>query len=170
MSGNTRLLIAALSLSAAGLVGIVVQEGYTDIASPPVKGDVPTYGFGTTSHPDGSPVRAGEKITPPKALERALADVGKFEGALKRCVTAPLHQHEYDAFVSLAYNIGPGAFCGSSLVKRLNQLQYAEACGQILVWKFYQGHDCSLLESARLCGGLWSRRQVEYHQCMGDAQ
>lgn len=29
-------------------------------------------------------------------------------------VRVPLHQHEYDAFLSLAYNIGLGAFCGST--------------------------------------------------------
>nr|WP_308431177.1 hypothetical protein [Laribacter hongkongensis] len=31
-----------------------------------------------------------------------------------------LHQYEYDAFVSLAYNIGSGTFCGSALVRKLN--------------------------------------------------
>lgn len=169
-AGEQRLAPLFLALSAAGLVAIAVSEGYTDTAAPPVKGDVPTYGFGTTTHPDGTPLRAGEKITPPKALQRALQDVSKFEGAIKRCVSMPLHQHEYDAFVSLSYNIGPAAFCGSTAVKRLNEGQYAAACRQILNWKFYQGNDCSLPANARLCGGLWVRRQQEYRLCMGDAQ
>ena len=58
-----RRTVAALTLSAAALVGIVLHEGYTDRAVIPVKGDVPTIGFGTTSG-----VKIGDTITPPKAL------------------------------------------------------------------------------------------------------
>ena len=74
-----RTALAALTLSAAALVGLVMQEGYTDRAVIPVKGDVPTIGFGTTGG-----VKMGDTITPPKALARALTDVQKFEGALKQ--------------------------------------------------------------------------------------
>ena len=59
--------IAALALSAAGLVHISMQEGFVEVAAPPVKGDVPTYGFGTTEG-----VKLGDKITPEKALKREL--------------------------------------------------------------------------------------------------
>ncbi|WP_297832981.1 hypothetical protein [Thermomonas sp.] len=55
--------MAALTLSAAALVGIVLHEGYTDRAVIPVKGDVPTIGFGTTTD-----VKIGDTTTPPKAL------------------------------------------------------------------------------------------------------
>lgn len=154
----------ALALSAAGLVGIVSQEGYTDRAVIPVDGDVPTIGFGTTAG-----VKMGDTITPPKALARALTDVSRFEGALRQCVQVPLHQREYDAYVSLAYNIGPAAFCGSTLVKKLNAGDYAGACGEIQRWTRFQGRDCALPENARLCGGLAKRRQAEYRQCIGAA-
>jgi lysozyme len=50
--------------------------------------------------------------------------VAKFEGAVKQCVTVPLAQYEYDAYISLAYNIGPTAFCGSTLVRLLNAGDY----------------------------------------------
>ena len=43
-----RIQLAALTLSAATLVGIAVHEGYRDTAYIPVPGDVPTIGFGTT--------------------------------------------------------------------------------------------------------------------------
>lgn len=159
-----RSALAALSLSAAALVGIALHEGYSAKAITPVKGDVPTIGFGTTAG-----VKPGDTITPPKALERALSDVQKFEGALKQCVRVPLHQHEYDAYVSLAYNVGPAAFCGSSLVKVLNAGDYPGACAQLLRWTFFKGKDCSAPENARLCGGLATRRRQEYQQCMGGA-
>lgn len=155
MSDNNipRRLIAALALSAAGLVGIVAHEGYTDRAVIPVKGDVPTIGFGTTGG-----VKMGDTITPPKALARALTDVQKFEGALKQCVTVPLHQHEYDAFVSLAYNIGEGAFCRSTLVRELNKANYLGACREILRWDYANGQRLP---------GLTKRREAEYRQCLG---
>lgn len=155
MSDNSipRRLIAALALSAAGLVGIVAHEGYTDRAVIPVKGDVPTIGFGTTNG-----VKMGDTITPPQALIRTLTDVRKFEGALQRCVSVPLHQHEYDVFVSLAYNIGDEAFCRSTLVKELNKANYQGACREILRWDYANG---------RRLPGLTKRREAEYRQCLG---
>lgn len=43
-----RSLVAALALSAAGLIAIVDREGYTDAAVVPTRNDRPTYGFGST--------------------------------------------------------------------------------------------------------------------------
>ena len=150
---KARIVIGALTLSASALVGIAVHEGYRGEAYTPVKGDVPTIGFGTTAG-----VKPGDRIEPVQALVRKLADVQRFEGALKQCVRVPLHQHEYDAFLSLAYNIGPGAFCGSTLVRRLNAGDYAGACAEILRWDRFRG------EPLR---GLTLRRQAENRQCLG---
>jgi lysozyme len=151
---RTRNAIAGLTLSASALVGLVMHESYTDTAVIPVKGDVPTIGFGTT---DG--VKMGDHITPPVALARSLASVQKFEGAIKNCVKVPLYQYEYDAYVDLTYNIGHGAFCNSTLVSKLNQQDYVGACQQILVWDKFHGKPLK---------GLTLRRQAEYKQCMGE--
>lgn len=150
---NHRIAVAALSLSAAGFVGIVLHEGYSDTAYTPVPGDVPTIGFGTTEG-----VKPGDRITAPKAVERALGDVKKFEGALKQCVTVPLHQYEYDSMIGLSYNIGSSAFCNSTLVKKLNAGDYQGACKEILRWDHFQGKPLR---------GLTIRRQKEYQQCIG---
>ena len=148
-----RIQVAALSLSAAALVGLVVHEGYSDTPIIPVKGDKPTIGFGTTEG-----VKPGDKTTPPQALVRALQDITKYEGALKQCVRVPLHQYEYDAYISLAYNIGPTAFCGSTLVRKLNAQDYAGACAEILRWDKFQGQTLR---------GLTLRRQAENRMCRG---
>ncbi len=150
---KARIVIGALTLSASALVGIAVHEGYRGEAYTPVKGDVPTIGFGTTAG-----VKPGDRIEPVQALVRKLSDVQRFEGALQQCVRVPLHQYEYDAFLSLAYNIGPGAFCGSTLVRRLNAGDYAGACAEILRWNRFRG------EPLR---GLTVRRQAENRQCLG---
>lgn len=149
-----RVNLAALALSAAALVGIVTYEGYTDSAVIPVPGDVPTIGFGTTEG-----VKMGDRTTPVAALGRALKDIKTFEGAIKRCVRVPLYQHEYDAYISLSYNIGSTAFCNSTLVKKLNNLDYEGACKEVLRWDKFQGKP--LL-------GLTIRRQSEYRQCIGE--
>lgn len=158
-----RRSLMALSLSAAALVGIVLHEGYSDRAIIPVPGDVPTIGFGTTAG-----VKLGDTITPPQALARALVDVQQFEGAIKTCVTVPLTQNEYDAYVSFAYNVGRRAFCQSTLVKKLNLGDFKGACDELLRWRFFQGKDCALPENRRLCGGLVKRREAEYRQCLGE--
>jgi len=76
-----RKTMAALTLSAAALVGIVLHKGYTDRAVIPVKDDVPTIGFGTTAD-----VKLGDMTTPPKALARALTDVQQFEAEYRQCL------------------------------------------------------------------------------------
>jgi lysozyme len=147
-----RKTIAGLTLSAAALVGLIMSEGYSDKAIIPVPGDVPTIGFGTTTG-----VKLGDKITAPQAVARAFADVQKFEGALKQCVTVPLTQNEYDAYLELSYNIGSGAFCRSTLVRKLNAGDYAGACQQILVWDKFKGQPLR---------GLTLRREREYRKCV----
>lgn len=164
-TGERRFAPVYLALSAAALVGIVATEGYTDKAVKPLPGDKPTIGFGSTTRPDGSPVQMGDRTTPPKALARALQDVQRFEGALKECVKVPLHQYEYDAYISFAYNVGSDAFCQSTLVGKLNALDYAGACAEILRWRYFHGKDCSLGVSQ--CGGIWLRRNAEYKLCLG---
>ena len=92
----------------------------------------------------------------------------QFEGAIKTCVTVPLTQNEYDAYVSFAYNVGRRAFCQSTLVKKLNLGDFKGACDELLRWRFFQGEDCALPENRRLCGGLVKRREAEYRQCLGE--
>lgn len=158
---RVRVAVAGLTLSAAAFVGILTREGYTDYAVIPVPGDVPTYGFGTTEG-----VKMGDKTTPVKAVQRALYDASKYEGALKRCVKAPLHQAEYDLYTDLSYNIGPTAFCNSTIVKRLNAEDYRGACDAILLFKKFKGFDCST-PGNKICSGLWKDRLRVHQQCVG---
>src|ERR1700761_1403670 len=136
-SNKQRTAIAALALSAAGFVGIITREGYTDNAIIPTKGDKPTNGFGMTEG-----VKMGDKTNPVQAAQRSLSFIQKQEGAIKQCVTAPLNQGEYDVYVDLAYNIGAARFCGSTIVKRINAQDYSGACQSILLYKYAAGYDC----------------------------
>ena len=103
-------------------------------------------------------MRAGERIDPVRGLILLQRDASEAERAVKRCAPVPMHQHEYDAFVSLAYNIGESAFCKSTLARKLNAGDYAGACREILKWDKFRGQPLR---------GLTMRRQAEYQQCTG---
>ena len=160
---SPRLLVAGLSLSAAGFVSLVMYEGYSERAYPdPARGiEVPTAGFGST----GADITMDTRLPPVPALQRALRDTQRFEGAIKRCVTAALTQAEYDVYVSMVYNIGEDAFCRSGIVRELNQRRYRAACEQILRWRYSNGQDCSA-PGNRACGGLWQRRLSDHAKCL----
>ena len=101
MSLKKRLAVGVLSLSATGLIGIASYEGFSEKAYIPIKGDVPTIGFGSTEG-----VKMGDAITVPQALDRLRRDITVAESAISRCVRVPLSQGELDAYTSLAFNIG----------------------------------------------------------------
>ena len=158
---STRTKIAALVLSAAGLGGIASHEGGFRLeAYTPIKGDTATISAGNTFYEDGTPVKLGDKITKDRAVVLFQNTTNAFEQKIKQCIKVPLYQYEYDAFVSLTFNIGSGAFCGSTLVKRLNNFDYAGACQEILRWDKFGSPPKPLK-------GLTNRRQQEYRQCLG---
>lgn len=153
---HPRTTIAALTLSASAFVGIAVHEAYRGEAYLPTPNDVPTIGFGTTEG-----VKMGDRITVERALVRLLADADRFQRDLKACIgDVPLHQHEWDAYVSWAYNVGTGAACRSTLVRKLKQTppDYSGACAELLRWDKQAGITLR---------GLTIRRQAEFRQCMG---
>ncbi len=158
-----RVAVATLSLSAAAFVGIAIKEGYSEKAYPdPTYGTaVPTAGFGTT----GPDITMATRLPPVQAVQRALRDTQRFEGAIKRCVTAPLSQSEYDIYVSMTYNIGEAAFCKSGIVRELNAGRYRAACERILDWRFSNKQDCSA-PGNRTCSGLWKRRIADRNACV----
>lgn len=168
---RARTIVAALSLSAAGLIGIAVSEGWEPVARPPVPGDVPTGGFGSTRGESG-PMKSGERIDPVRGLVLLQRDASEAERIVRRCAPVPMHQHEFDAFVSLTYNVGPGrkgvkdGFCElkrggpSTIVRRLLAGDYAGACAALLDWDKFDGKPLR---------GLALRRQRESRQCMGGA-
>lgn len=107
-----------------------------------------TVGYGHTKG-----VLPGMKITRTQAEDWFRADVRTAEGALRLGVKVPLTQHEYDALVSLVFNIGGGNFAKSTLRAVLNELRYEDAGEQILRWTRAGG---------KVLEGLKRRRNAEY--------
>jgi lysozyme len=93
-----------------------------------------TVGFGTTKFPNGMRVKKGDNCTLEQAKSYMQNDLKEFEQTVNGAVGVPLNQNQFDALVSLAYNIGTTAFKNSTLVKRLNDENYKGAADQFNVW------------------------------------
>jgi lysozyme len=111
-----------------------------------------TIGFGTTIYPNGIKVKKGDTCTLDQAKLYMAHDLKKFEQAVNGAVNIRLNQNQFDALVSLAYNIGTGAFNKSTLVKKLNAGDIRSAADQFDVWVNAGG---------KRMQGLVNRRQKE---------
>jgi lysozyme len=102
----------------------LMLTGYPDATG------IPTAGWGHT----GPDVAIGVTYTLDQCNDWFRADTAHACAAINRDVTVPLTQDQFDALVSLAFNIGTGAFGASTLLRLLNQGDTAGAADQFLVW------------------------------------
>ncbi|MFC2994952.1 lysozyme [Acinetobacter sichuanensis] len=109
-----------------------------------------TIGYGTTVI-NGVKVKKGDTCTVEQAKKYMASDLKKFEAAVNK-VQVPLNQNQFDALVSLTYNIGIGAFADSTLLKKLNVGDYKGAAAQFDVW---------VKAGGKRMQGLVNRRAVE---------
>ena len=93
-----------------------------------------TIGYGHTTAAGAPAVTAGSRITRQEAEDILRSDLGKFERAVLDAVTVPLSQPQFDALVSLCFNIGPGAFAKSTLVRVLNAGRREDVPKQWMRW------------------------------------
>lgn len=171
-----RTLVASIAISAAALVAIATHEGYKDEAYIPVKGDVPTIGFGETKG-----VKLGDKTTPVRALVQLLESTEAHAQGVRQCLDgAFLYPNEFNAYVSLAYNVGVSRFCNSTIPTKIKAQQYAAACDTILEFscgpatsinKAKPGQPCfSKKKPLRQMPGLLKRRKEEHAICTQSPQ
>lgn len=117
-------------------------------------GGVLTIGVGHT----GSDVAPGQTITAQQAealLRRDLQSAANAVTAMGGTCT----QNQFDALVSLAFNIGSGALAGSTLLHLHKQGQYAAAAGEFGKWC----HDSGAVQP-----GLVKRRAYEALLYLGE--
>lgn len=107
-----------------------------------------TIGYGHT----GPEVVAGLTITEAQAEAYLAADVQDAVHCVNRLVTVELSQEEFDALVDFVFNLGQGAFAGSTLLRELNTGSFAAAAAQFDKWDRAGGV---------VVAGLLRRRQAE---------
>lgn len=147
------MTVGALALGPVGITLIKQWEGTKHVAYLDSVG-VPTICTGSTRG-----VFIGQRATPGECEERLREDTGYAGAAVRRCLGehVRLTQGQYDALVSLTFNIGGGAFCRSTLSRKLNSGDCEGAAREILRWDKAGGQRLR---------GLTLRRQAEFNLFM----
>jgi lysozyme len=81
----------------------------------------PTIGIGSTYWEDGRPVSMSDKpITRERAVALFMNTLRRYEAQVNASIKSNINQNQFDALVSLCYNIGTAGFAGATVVKRVN--------------------------------------------------
>lgn len=112
-----------------------------------------TIGVGFTYFPNtGKKVKQGDKITQVECDLIFKEIIKVYEEAVNMSIKVVVTQNQFNALVSLCFNIGCAAFAGSTLVKKINaKAPLSEIEKWLCVWKNASGKPI-----------LLSRRQREF--------
>lgn len=149
-----------LAVSAKGRAAIMNHEGVRLKAygDPATGGEPWTIGVGHTSAAGPPKVFKGMTLMRHQVEEILAQDLKKFEGYIHDMVKVDLKQHEFDALVSLVFNIGPGNFKNSTVLRELNQGDKQSAADAFLKFKYANG---------KVMPGLVNRRNDERRMFLG---
>ena len=106
-----------------------------------------TIGYGSTGG-----IKPGQTITREQADEMLVDDLDEAAEGVRKLVTVPLTQGQFDALVSFTFNLGAGRLRDSTLLRLLNQGRYGEAAGQFKFW---------VMAAGQTLPGLVKRRAAE---------
>ncbi|MEE8628189.1 MULTISPECIES: lysozyme [Methylobacterium] len=148
LAGGTATGVAATAVTFTGGNEGVRLVAYKDRLAR----DLPTVCYGETRG-----VALGMRFTKAQCDAMLVKALGEFaDTSVERCVKVPIPDPVYVAFLDLAYNIGAGAFCKSTVVRRWNAGDRAGACDALLLFNRAGG---------RVVPGLTARRQRERALC-----
>ena len=111
-----------------------------------------TIGYGHTSMAGPPKVVPGMRITEDEAEEILKRDVEKFANKIKPLIKVELNDNQFSALVSFAYNVGPGAFKRSSVLRAVNNRDFENVPRYLLRW---------VKAGGRVLRGLVRRRKAE---------
>lgn len=98
-----------------------------------------TIGVGHTTAAGEPEVFKGLTISKPRSEQILAKDLKAVELTVRTQINVPLTQNQFDALVSLVFNIGQNAFIKSTLLKYLNIKDYQGAANEFLEWKYAGG-------------------------------
>ena len=130
-----------MKISSRGLELIKDFEGFSSTSYLcPAK--IPTIGWGNTFYEDGTKVKLGDQISKTDALKLLEVIANRdFADKIFPSIKVKVTQNQFDAMVSLAYNIGTGAFLKSTLLKKVNAGDFAGAGEEFLRWNKANGKE-----------------------------
>jgi lysozyme len=140
-----------LKTSQNGLEHIVKWEGLklTRYICPAGK---PTIGVGHVILPNEN----YQTITREQAFEILAKDVERFESAIKKHVTVPLNQNQFDALVSFIFNTGEGGIINTGVQKAVNSREFDKVPEKLEEWSKFRVNG-----ELKVNRGLLNRRKSE---------
>ena len=112
-----------MKVNQIGAKGLNLIKKYEGFKASPYRcpAGIPTIGYGATYYPDGTKVKLTDKpITTREADTMLLNMLKHYEQGVDSFTTDKVNQNQFDALVSIAYNIGLQALKGSSLIRKVN--------------------------------------------------
>lgn len=139
-----------MRISEQGIAFIQKWEGFREKPYTDASG-IATIGYGFTTYPNGKKVTlADAPISREYANTLLLELLKKYENAVNQYVKVKLKPTQFDALVSLCYNIGTGAFQRSTLLKLINQTPDNEGIeNEFLRFVYAKGQKLRGLEKRR---------------------
>ncbi|WP_206614086.1 lysozyme [Paenirhodobacter populi] len=102
-------------------------------------------------------VGPGMQVTKAECDTRLAKRVGEFDTALRKCLPGPIPDQMRGALISWSYNVGTGAACSSTLVRKANAGDLVGACNELSRWNRAGG---------KIVRGLTNRREAERKICL----
>lgn len=94
-----------------------------------------TIGYGTIKYPNGTRVKAGDKITQLQAESYLKQQIQEHADGMKKYLDVSiLNQNQYDALASFHYNLGKDILRGSSLLIYLKQKKWSKVSSEMLLY------------------------------------
>ncbi len=121
-----------MKMSEQGINALIAREGCVLTAYKDTQG-VWTIGVGHTSMAGNPIVTPGMKITQAEAEAVLAKDLVKYEQVIEKALRVPVEQNEFDALVSICFNVGP-RFADSTCIRKLNNKDRAGAASAIMLW------------------------------------
>jgi lysozyme len=79
-----------------------------------------------------------QEITKEQALEILAKDVERFESAVKKHITIPLNQNQFDALVSFIFNTGEGGLVNTGVQRAVNSGFFASVPAKLEEWSKFR--------------------------------
>lgn len=114
-------------------------------------------GVWTVCYGETRGVERGDQYTAAECEKMLERETQAFAVDLGKCLTAEVPKGAGIAFVSWSYNVGIGAACRSTLVRKANAGDLYGACDELLRWDKAGG---------KRVNGLTNRRQAERNLCL----
>lgn len=152
MSKTSKGILAGTGAALTLAIGLVAPweglelKAYRDIV-----------GVWTICYGETNGVTPGQTATKAQCDTMLARQLGEYEARLDRCLTATVPTKAKVAFVSWAYNVGTGAACSSTLVRKANAGDITGACNELPKWN---------RAGEQVVRGLTNRREAERQLCL----